>query len=190
VTGNDPNDANVLADSTFQQGWVQHLVSRWGTAANGGLRYYLFDNEPSIWHATHRDVHPTGATMDEVKNKLIDYASKIKAVDSSALVVGPEEWGWSGYFYSGYDQQYGSLHGWSNLPDRQSHAGWDYLPWLLDQLRQNNASTGQRLLDVFSVHYSTTMATNPPSATPASPPARRTRTMWPHSPRSVRRTRH
>ena len=25
-----------------------------------------------------------------------------------ALVVGPEEWGWSGYFYSGYDQQYGS----------------------------------------------------------------------------------
>ena len=37
----------------------------------------------------------------------------IKAIDPSALVVGPEEWGWSGYFYSGYDQQYGSMHGWS-----------------------------------------------------------------------------
>src|ERR1041384_6133392 len=26
VTGNDPNDANVTANSAFQQGWVQHLV--------------------------------------------------------------------------------------------------------------------------------------------------------------------
>lgn len=153
VSGNDPNDANVPSNSLFQQGWVQHLVTRWGTNANGGLRYYLLDNESSIWHATHRDVHPTGATMDEIKNKIIDYAGKIKAVDASALVVGPEEWGWSGYFLSGYDQQYGSAHGWSYLPDRTNHGGWDYLPWLLDQLRQNNTTTGKRLLDIFTVHY-------------------------------------
>jgi PKD repeat protein len=153
VTGNDPNDANVPADSTFQQQWTQHLVSRWGTNANGGLRYYILDNEPSIWHSTHRDVHPTGATMDEIKNKMIDYATKIKSVDSTALIVGPEEWGWSGYFYSGYDQQYGSQHGWSFLPDRNNYGGADYLPWLLDQMRQNNVATGLRLLDIFTVHY-------------------------------------
>ena len=153
VTGNDPNDANVPSNSLFQQGWVQHLVSRWGTNANGGLRYYILDNEPSIWHATHRDVHPTGATMDEIKNKILDYAGKIKAMDPSALVVGPEEWGWSGYLFSGYDQQYGSTHGWSSLPDRNNHGGADYLPWLLDQLRQNNTATGKRLLDIFTVHY-------------------------------------
>ncbi len=153
VTGNDPNDANVPSNSTYQQGWAQHLVNRWGTNANGGLRYYILDNEPSIWHSTHRDAHPTGATMDEIKNKLIDYASKIKSVDPSALVVGPEEWGWSGYILSGYDQQYGSLHGWSFMPDRSNHGGSDYLPWLLDQLRQNNNVTGKRLLDIFTVHY-------------------------------------
>ena len=153
VTGNDPNDANVPADSSFQQGWVQHLVSRWGSASSGGLKYYLLDNEHSIWHATHRDVHPVGATMDEIRNKTIDYAMKIKATDPSAVVIGPEEWGWSGYLLSGYDQQWGSLHGWSNLPDRASHGGWDYLPWLLDQVHQHDSSTGQRLLDVFSVHY-------------------------------------
>ena len=153
VTGNDPNDANVPSNSTFQQSWAQHLVNRWGTNANGGLRYFILDNEPSIWHATHRDVHPSGATMDEIKNKIIDYAGKIKAVDPSALVVGPEEWGWSGYLLSGYDQQYGSLHGWSFMPDRANHSGWDYLPWLLDQLRQNHAATGKRLLDIFTVHY-------------------------------------
>ena len=153
VTGNDPNDANVPSNSTLQQSWAEHLVNRWGTNSNGGLRYYLLDNEPSIWHATHRDVHPVGATMDEIKNKIIDFAGKIKLVDPSALVVGPEEWGWSGYTLSGYDQQYGSLHGWSTLPDRNNHGGWDYLPWLLDQLRQNNLATGKRLLDIFTVHF-------------------------------------
>jgi PKD repeat protein len=153
VAGNDPNDANVFSDSAFQQGWVQHLVNRWGTTTNGGLRYYILDNEPSIWHSTHRDVHPTGATMDEMKNKMIDYAGRIKAIDSSALVVGPEEWGWSGYVYSGYDQQYGGQNGWGYLPDRANHGNWDYLPWLLDQMRQHNTSTGQRLLDIFTVHY-------------------------------------
>jgi len=153
VTGNDPNDANVPSNSLFQQGWVQHLVSRWGTNANGGLRYYILDNEPSIWHGTHRDVHPTGATMEEIKNRILDYAGKIKAVDPSALVVGPEEWGWSGYLFSGYDQQYGGTHGWSFLPDRNNHSGADYLPWLLDQLRQNDTTTGKRLLDIFTVHY-------------------------------------
>jgi hypothetical protein len=153
ITGNDPNDANVPADSTYQQGWIQHLVSTWGKSANGGVGYYILDNEHSIWFGTHRDVHSTGPTMDEIKTKMIDYAGKIKAVDPTARVVGPEEWGWSGYFYSGYDQQWGGQHGWSNLPDRANHGGQDYLPWLLSQLKQSAVSTGQRPLDVFSVHY-------------------------------------
>ena len=34
--------------------------------------------------------------MDQVRDKMIAYASSINAVDPSALVVGPEEWGWSG----------------------------------------------------------------------------------------------
>jgi hypothetical protein len=153
VTGNDPNDANVPSHSMFQQGWVQQLVNRWGTNANGGVRYYILDNEPSIWHSTHRDVRPGGATMEEIRNKILDYGQKIKTVDPSALVVAPEEWGWSGYFFSGFDQQYGSINGWGFLPDRTSHAGADYLPWLLDELRKNNTATGQRVLDVFTVHY-------------------------------------
>jgi hypothetical protein len=153
VVGNDPNDANVASTSAFQQGWVQHLVSTWGTNGAGGLRYYILDNEPSLWQSTHRDVRPVGATMDEIRNRMLEFGGKIKAVDPTALVVGPEEWGWSGYFYSGADQQYGAAHGWSALPDRAAHGGADYLPWLLDQLRQQHAATGQRMLDVFTVHY-------------------------------------
>ena len=153
VTGNDPLDANVASTSLMQQDWVRHLVGLWGTNAAGGLRYYILDNEPSLWHATHRDVHPTGQTLDEIRAKIIDYASRIKAVDSSALVAGPEEWGWSGYLFSGYDQQYGSAHGWSFLPDRANHGGADYLPWLLNALRQDGDANGRRLLDLFTVHY-------------------------------------
>jgi hypothetical protein len=91
--------------------------------------------------------------MDEVRAKMVDYALRVKGNDPAALVVGPEEWGWSGYLFSGYDQQWGSTHGWSNLPDRVAHGGADYLPWLLDQLRQESTVRGQRLLDVFTVHY-------------------------------------
>ncbi|MCC6369269.1 MAG: cellulase [Bryobacterales bacterium] len=149
ITGNDPTDANVPADATFEKGWAQALVSRWGQASAGGLRYYILDNEHSIWHATHRDVHPAGASMEEIRGRILDYASALKQADPAALVVGPEEWGWSGYVLSGADQQYGSLHGWSYLPDRAAHGNMDYLPWLLDQLRQD----GRHLLDVFSVHY-------------------------------------
>lgn len=153
ITGNDPLDANVVSDTVFQQGWVQHLTATFGLAAKTGLKYYLLDNEPSIWHGTHRDVHPTGATMDEIRDKMVNYATAIKKVDAGALVVGPEEWGWSGYLYSGYDQQWGPNHGWWPLPDRTAHNNWDYLPYLLDQMRQRHTATGQRLLDVFSVHF-------------------------------------
>jgi hypothetical protein len=153
VTGNDPNDANRPADAVYQQGWFDHLVNRWGLAGSGGLRYYVLDNEPSIWHGTHRDVHPTGATMDEVRDKMVAYASRIKDTDPGAQVVGPEEWGWSGYFLSGYDQQWGSANGWDQHPDRDAHGGQEYLPWLLDQMRLRSEIEGRRLLDVFTVHY-------------------------------------
>ena len=153
ITGNDPNDANVASDPAFQRAWVQHLVSRWGLASAGGVRYYALDNEPGIWHSTHRDVHPNGASMDEVFNASVAYASQIKAVDAGAQVLGPEEWGWSGYLYSGRDLQYGSANGWSNLPDRTSHGNQDYVAWYLSQFRQRDTTAGQRLLDIFSLHY-------------------------------------
>ena len=154
VMGNDPNDANVPNSSAFQQDWVKHLVAKWGTAAAGGVKYYLLDNEPALWNSTHRDVQPVGLKLDDLRSKTLDYAAKIKTVDPTALVVGPEEWGWTGYLYSGYDSQWGSEHqDWSHLPDRAAHGNVDAMPWLLAQLRQENARTGRRLLDVFSLHY-------------------------------------
>lgn len=153
VTGNDKTDANVPNSVSLQQGWVQHLIGRWGNSTNNGLRYYILDNEHSIWFSTHRDVQPTGPTMDEIYSRMRDYGVMIKTQDPAAAVWGPEEWGWSGYFYSGYDQQWGSQHGWSNLPDRAAHGGMDYMPWLLQQCKNYDTANGKRLLDVFTLHY-------------------------------------
>src|SRR5271156_6178416 len=56
-------DSNIYAnhiDNTvaLQQGWLQHLIATFGTAANGGVPYYQLDNEPGGWSNTHRDVEP------------------------------------------------------------------------------------------------------------------------------------
>ena len=155
ITTNDPNDANFLTNSAFQQTYVQHLINRWGLSTNGGVRYYLMDNEHSIWFETHQDIHPAGPTMQEIRDKMFEYAELVKSNDPNALVCGPEEFGWSGYFFSGYDQQWARLHNDFNTadyPDRNANGGWDYLPWLLDQFHQRATNTNQRLLDYFTVH--------------------------------------
>jgi hypothetical protein len=152
VVGNNPNDANVPNSVSFQQSWVQHLVNRWGLAANGGLRYYILDNEYSLWHSTHRDVQPVGATMEQVFTRMRDYAAMIKSVDPRAQIVGPEEWGWDGYRYSGYDLQYAPDHGWI-FPDRAAHGNMDYVARILQQFKLDEQTRGKRLLDVFTLHY-------------------------------------
>lgn len=156
ITWNDPNDANSLTNSTFQETWLRHLTNRWGPARSGGVRYFCMDNEHTLWHATHRDVHPVGATMREIRDALVDYAGRVRSVEPEAIILAPEEWGWSGYFWSGYDQQWSSANGdWNpaHFPDRGTNEGWDYLPWLLDQARQHELATGRRLLDVLTVHF-------------------------------------
>ncbi len=154
VTGNDPNDANKPVSISYQQGWIQHLVGKYGTAAAGGVGYYLLDNEPNLWHETHRDVMPTGYRMDDFWTKSRDAASLVKSIDPSALVGGPEEWGWLGYLYSGYDSQWLGNHGWQGTPpDRATHSNMEMSPWLLQKFRQEEINTGKRLLDIFTLHY-------------------------------------
>lgn len=155
ITWNDPNDANYLTNSAFQKEWVKHLTNAWGRATNGGVRYYCLDNEYALWNSTHRDVHPVGATMQEICSKMMDYGAKVKAIDPNAQLLGPEEWGWPGYLYSGYDWQWASDNSnWNpaSFPDRIANGGMDFGPWLLQQMKQYELTNGTRLLDVFTLH--------------------------------------
>ena len=155
ITWNNPADANFPTNVNFEQGLVQHLMNQWGASTNGGVGYYFMDNEHSIWFSTHQDIHPIGPTMQEIWTDMVTYASMVKSNDPNALVLGPEEWGWNGYLYSGYDQQWSGQHGDYNpndYPDRTANGGWDYCPWLLHQFQLYSNTNHQRLLDYFTVH--------------------------------------
>ena len=79
----------------------------------------------------------------------------VKSNHPNAPAAGPEEWGWNGYLYSGYDQQWAGQHDDYNrahFPDRGTNGDWDYMPWLLNQFHQHDTNTGQRLLDYFTLH--------------------------------------
>jgi hypothetical protein len=155
ITSNNPNDANFPTNALFEQGLVQHLMSQWGASTNGGVGYYFMDNEHSLWFSTHQDVHPVGPTMQEIYTDMVAYATMVKSNDPNALVLGPEEWGWPGYLYSGYDQQWSGKnndYNTADYPDRTANGGWDYGPWLLHQFQQYQNTYHERLLDYFTYH--------------------------------------
>ena len=139
MTGNDPNDANMPVEPSFLRPWVRELAEK------HGVRYFLLDNEHGLWHETHRDVKPIGATMEEIRERITAFSTMIKEEAPKAIVLGTEEWGWLGYLMSGYDKQWAEKNGnWQSTPDRIAHGGMDYSPWILREVDGH--------LDVFSLH--------------------------------------
>ena len=147
ITGNKPTDAYVASSAAYQQGLIAHLVGKWGKASASGVRYYGMDNEPSLWHTTHVDVHPNPPPMQEIYDKTVAYSAMIKAQDASAQILGPEEWSYYALTRSGLDQAN------NNDADNNAHGGIGYAPWLLQTLHTHDATSGIRSLDVFTTHY-------------------------------------
>ncbi len=152
ITGNDPTDTSRAIDPSFVQKWVAHLVSRYGAASQGGVRFYNLDNEPMLWNSTHRDVHPNPVGYDEIRDLTFRYASAIKTADPSAQTLGPVLWGWTAYFYSALDAAPGGSW-WQNPPDRNAHGGVPFIEWYLQQMRSYEQQHGQRILDYLDLHY-------------------------------------
>lgn len=145
ISGNDPNITYVPNSPAFEQVWIQHLIDRYGSAQNGGIGYYTLGNEPGLWNSTHRDIHPNGNTLVELRDRVIAYASMVKSLDPDAKMLGFEEWGWTNYFVSGADA---AASNWG-----ATYNGLDAQAWLLDQMRQHEQSSGTRLVDYFTLHY-------------------------------------
>jgi hypothetical protein len=149
VTGNDPADTSIVVGPAYMQDWVEHLVTRFGTAASGGVRFYGLDNEPGLWHETHRDVHPQHATYAELTNLGQQYAKAIKAADPTALTLGPVQDGWARYFYASYTENPDPVA----QQDRDAHGGTPFVAWYLQQMAAASATAKIRLLDYFDLHY-------------------------------------
>ena len=143
--GANPADTSKAVGTSFASQWIAHIQSRVGNAANGGVRYYAIDNEPSLWNETHRDVHPNGLTYDELWQKTRDYGRAIKAADPNAKTFGPAEWGWCGYL--------DSSGGCGASADRKAHGDLPMLAYYLKQVCAEKASSGVRVVDYLDVHY-------------------------------------
>ena len=159
ATGAQLTDTNILANHvpntvSLQQGWVQHLVGNFGTAANGGVPFYQLDNEPGGWANTHRDVEPTEPLYSTIVSLGQQYAAMIKGVDPTAMVLGPSDF---------------TLGGWIGNPSQQNnlYAGQYYL----QGMAAYQAQTNTRILDYFDEHY------YPQFSSPATQLAS-TRTLW------------
>jgi Glycoside hydrolase family 44/Bacterial Ig-like domain (group 3) len=159
TNGTQLTDNNIYANhidntTSLQQQWVQHLVSAFGTAAKGGVKFYQLDNEPYGWSNTHRDVMPNGATYPTITQLGQQYAAAVKQADSTALVLGPSDF---------------TLGGWIGNTSQQGgvFAGEYYL----QQMAAYDKAHGQRILDYFDEHYY--FVTSTPAAQLAS-----TRTLW------------
>jgi hypothetical protein len=152
ITGNNPADTSTAITPAFVQAWLQHLIGRYGTAANGGVAFYNLDNEPMLWNETHRDVHPLPASYDELRDRTYASAAAIKATDPGAKTLGPVLWGWTAYFWSALDWASGGAW-WNNPLDRNAHGGTPFVEWYLQQMRAYEQQHGTRILDYLDLHY-------------------------------------
>src|SRR5450755_3618119 len=148
ITGNSPSDTSVPEGSAFDQAMVAHLVSKFGTAASGGVKSYEIDNEPTLWSSTHVDVHPAPLSYSELWTKSLAAAQGVKAADPTATVDGPGDWGWCAYFYAADDPG-----GCGPGPDKQAHGNLPLAAWYLQQFAAYDKANGQRLLDYFDEHF-------------------------------------
>jgi hypothetical protein len=100
------DQGSQVLDTSFMGDWVAHLVSTFGSAANGGVRYYQLDNEPDNWQHLRTDVYasfwPPGTSCEpfystntsigtslnqDFINRTMAYAKAVKAADPTASVL-------------------------------------------------------------------------------------------------------
>ena len=151
IVGNDPFDTSIAITPAWVGDWIDFLGGRYGSAAQGGVRFVALDNEAMLWNSTHRDVHPTAPGYDEVWTRGLAVASEVRQRDPSVKILGPVTWGWCDLFSSAADAEVGPscIDG----ADRQAHGGVEFVRWYLRQACAHERTTGVRVLDLLDVHY-------------------------------------
>jgi len=141
-----PTRTSVPAPPEWAHRWVEAIRAEDAKTGKRGVNEYILDNEPALWSVTHRDVHPDPVGFDELLDRTVRYGRAIREADPDAVIAGPAEWGWSGYFYSAKDLV-------TRYADRAAHGGLPLIEWYLRKLRDYERQTGTRVLDVLDLHY-------------------------------------
>ena len=148
----EPTRDGTPIGASYDGEFVHDLVSRYGQAANGGVGIYELGNEPGLWDSTHRDIHPSPTSYNELWEKSREAAIAVKEQDPTAEVLGFSEWGWPNYFCSAADGAPSSACS-ASSPDRAAHGGTPLVEWLLQQFHGYEQAHAKRLLDYIDVHY-------------------------------------
>jgi hypothetical protein len=141
--------AYVPSSPAFVKKWVEAIRQEDAKTGKRSVQMYILDNEPTLWSFVHRDIHPDPVSYDELVGRTIAYGTAIREADPDALIAGPAEWGWSGFFYSAKDLAAGPT---MLRPDRRAHGDVPLVAYYLKALRDHEAKTGVRILDVFDLH--------------------------------------
>ncbi len=144
ITHNDPLDTSQVIGPADVAGWVADLE------AAGAVQFYGLDNEPDLWHETHRDLWHTAWKYTEFRDRTYAYAAALKAAAPSAALLGPDVHGWTYYWHSPYD---GQREDWSTPDDRNTNGGTPFVEWYLQQMAAYEAEHGLRLLDYLDLHF-------------------------------------
>lgn len=143
-----PETTSIKSTPASIGAWIK-AISDGGWSSRSALDMVFLDNEPDLWNSTHRDIHPTASTYDELLMKSKLYAASVRAANPTVKIAGPSSWGWWGYFYSAADAE----AGFSAKPDRRSKNDVPFLEWYLTEMAKEEQRTGKRLLDILDIHY-------------------------------------
>ncbi len=146
IVCNDWRDTSVLAGPDFIADGVRLAVRH---SKGSRTRYWALDNEPMLWHETHRDVRPKPLGYDELWDRTVRYAEAIKQADPSAKIAGFCSWGWKDLYYSAADETDGSLHG----LDSAAHGRMPLAEWFIQKCGEYKRQHGKSLVDVFDFHW-------------------------------------
>ncbi len=124
----------------YQDEFVNWVKTKYPYGQTDPLRpiFFSLDNEPDLWNATHKEVHPDKPTYAEIIQKSTDYAKAIKAVEPKAKIFGPVNYGWQGYV---------------RLQDAPDANNRDFQEVFLAAMQAAEKAAGKRLLDVFDIHW-------------------------------------
>ena len=131
TTGSGP------AGTVYRDAWVQALKTNYGAQPH----FYDMDNEMDIWGSTHRDVHPSPVTYEEIRDTYLSEARMMPTWDPAAVRFGPVSCCWWFYWNSAEGNN-----------DKTAHASMDFLPWWFNEVAFEDKRDGKRSLDVFDFH--------------------------------------
>ena len=147
IRGTDPRETSVGVGPDFVAEAVKFTATH---ASKAGTRYWVLDNEPMLWHQTHRDVRPEPLSYDELWDRTVAYAEAIKKADPAAKVAGFCSWGWTDLYYSAKDE---GGNGYATRPDSRAHGGEPLGEWFIRKCGEYKNRTGRPLVDVFDLHW-------------------------------------